>query len=116
MSTGIQSLLEQIPSRTEIIQLGCENEVATILELLAKEFEAVHDTTDDSISMDKAQNNGNSWKWYVEIPFEVSKVVQHAVRDALAEKFFDAVYFNEYGSFVAGETRMSITVLKEDEK
>jgi hypothetical protein len=111
MSNRIEMLVSQIPDREEIIKKGTAREVEEILQLVMLEFRS---NEGDNDTFAKVQDNVDSWKWYIELPFAVSEYVQHAVRDALAEKFFDIVHFNDYGSFEAGKTRMSITVLKSE--
>lgn len=107
MTTRLEAVLNAIPCQQDIRKDGLAKQVIQILELIADEF-----PTEDI--MQKSQDNGCHWKWYVEIPFEVPKVLQHAVKDALADKWFDQIHFNDYGSFEDGTTRMSLTVRKED--
>ena len=107
MTTRREAVLNAIPCQQVIRKDGLEKQVTQILELIANEF------PQENI-MEKSQDNGSHWKWYIEIPFEVPKVLQHAVKDALADKWFDQIHFNDYGSFDNDTTRMSITVLKED--
>ncbi|MNM41543.1 hypothetical protein D3C81_523590 [compost metagenome] len=109
MSQRIEQLLSQIPDREEIIKKGTAKEVEDILALVVMEF---RDGDGNSNAFAKCQDEAVAWKWYVELPFCVSEYVQHAVRDALAEKDFSIVHFNDYGSFEPGVTRMSITVMK----
>lgn len=111
MSQRVEQLVSQLPDREEIIKKGTLKEVEEIITLVVMVFRS-EDGDNDPLA--KVQDNIDSWKWYIELPFAVSEYVQHAVRDALAEKNFDIVHFNDYGSFEAGKTRMSITVLKSD--
>ncbi|WDS62107.1 hypothetical protein [Pseudomonas phage D6] len=110
MSNDIEVLLSKIPDRNELIKRGTAHEVKQILELVVKEFEGEQGYE----PFLKAQDNQNSWKWYVELPFHVSEYVQHAVRDHLAQKEFNIVHFNDHNAFDSGFTRMSLTILKGD--
>lgn len=105
MSNPLESILSQIPDKDELIKKGLASQVTEILEQVAGEF-PVGDI------MGKAWDKGTYWQWFIELKMEVPSILQHAVRDALVEKNFDQVHFNDYGSFEPGETRMSITVRK----
>lgn len=104
---NVEQLLSKIPDKSEIVKTGLEWQVRQILELVAAEFPA-------GDIMSKAQDNGNAWKWYVEIPFDVPEILEHAVKDALADKWFDYIHFNGYGTQTPNYLRMSITVYKGD--
>ncbi|QBJ02861.1 hypothetical protein MZD04_gp335 [Pseudomonas phage Psa21] len=110
MCTDIAITLSQIPTRDDLFKVGIGKTVNEILEYIVKEFSG---PTGEPDYFAKAQNNMDYWKWYVELPFSVSEYAQHAVRDALTEKAFDLVHFNDYESFDSGFTRMSITVNKK---
>lgn len=103
---SVAQLLSQIPDRNELIKIGTAKEVEDILARVIKEFRS--DEGDDEPFI-KAQDNGDEWKWFIELPFAVTEYVQHAVRDALAEKEFSLVHFNDFRD---GYTRMSITIHK----
>jgi len=103
---NLEMLLSRIPGKDEILRLGTEKQVTAILELLAAEFPA-------EALMSKAQDEGVAWKWYIEVPFQVPEFLEHAVKDALSEKWFDKIYVNPHKD---GYTRMSFTTYKEGKK
>lgn len=102
---SVELYLSKIPGKEELVKAGMERQVAKILEIMVNEF------PEDNLML-HAQDNGCHWKWYVEIPFQVPEVLEHAVKDALSEKWFDQIHFNPYNSFKDGFTRMSLTVRK----
>lgn len=102
-----EQLLSRIPDKSELVKKGLAWQVCEVLELVAEQFPA------DDI-MANAQDNGTAWKWYVEIPFDVPEILEHAIKDALSDKWFDNIHFNGYGTQTHGFLRMSITVYKGD--
>jgi hypothetical protein len=102
--------LKNIPSKEDLLQIGLVKKTRLVLEHVKEEFseEGAY------APFAKAQDTPSCWKWYVELPFAVSEIEQHAVRDALAEKLFDHIHFNDHHAFETNFTRMSITINKGD--
>uniref|UniRef100_A0AB39CC81 Uncharacterized protein n=1 Tax=Pseudomonas phage RVTF4 TaxID=3236931 RepID=A0AB39CC81_9VIRU len=84
------------------MKAGLAHQVQQILELFRDEFPA-------NDIMAKAVDRGTYWQWFAEVPFEVPPILEHALKDALADKWFDRITVNPYHE---GYTRVSITVMK----
>lgn len=106
---SVEQQLSRIPERKELIKEGFAKQVSEILSYMADEFP-------QGDIMAKAQDEGVCWKWYVDIPMEIPEVIEHAVRDAMSEKWFDRIHFNGYSTQVDGHTRVSLTINKSDAK
>lgn len=106
------SNVDVLPDKNTIIRMALNKQVEAFAELLQAEFTNAAGETD---IMAKAQISGGSLKWYVEVPHYVSVQLQHAIRDALAEKEYDSIHFNDYGAFATGETRVSVTIKLDEE-
>lgn len=101
------SNVDSLPDKNTIIRMALNKQVEAFAELMQQEF--TNDAGETDI-MAKVQLNGGSLKWYVEVPHYISVQLQHAIRDALAEKEYDTIHFNEFGAFATGFTRVSITI------
>lgn len=106
---SVEQQLSRIPDRTELLKVGFAKQVSEILGHIADEFP-------QGDVMAKAQDEGECWKWYVDIPMNIPEVIEHAVRDALSDKWFDRIHFNGYSTQVDGYTRVSLTINKSDTK
>lgn len=96
-----------VPTKSMLLGALAAQQVEAFMAQLAQEF---RDRDGDNDYVGKAHIGPTSAQWFVEVPYDIPEMVQHAIRDALADKFYDQIHFNKFGHFDSKHMRVSITI------